>query len=264
VDAYAKPQLIEGGFADPKISTRGPEGCFGALLYIEKEGFDPLLDQAKIGNRFDLARMSCKGMSVTAARELLDKTCARFELPLCILHDFDVAGFSIASTLHQSNRRFQFSTSFKVVDFGLRLADVERLGLQSEPVSFDNGKDAIRNRLEVNGATEREIEFLLTGPDDKTGQRVELNAMTSRQFIDFLEAKIGDNGVSKVIPSALDLANAYRLFARGARARRIAEEALAAMSPGEIVAPDDLELRVRGILKENPSTRWDAAVAALL
>jgi DNA topoisomerase VI subunit B len=265
VNAYTRPEPIEGGFADPKISTRGPEGRYSALLYIEKEGFGPLLDQAKIGDRFDLALMSCKGMSVSAARELVDKTCARFELPLYMLHDFDVSGFSIASTLHQSNRRYQFNTRFKVVDFGLRLEDVERLGLQSEPVSFGKvSKDAIRNRLEINGATEREIEFLLTGPDAETGQRVELNAMTSRQFIDFMEFKIGENDVGKVIPSATDLANAYRLFARGARARRIAEEALAAMPGEEIVAPADLAERVSAYLAQHPEEPWDAAVAALL
>ena len=46
------------------------------MLYIEKEGFDPLIEQAQIAERHDLAIMSCKGMSVTAARELVDRTCA--------------------------------------------------------------------------------------------------------------------------------------------------------------------------------------------
>ena len=75
---------------------------------------------------------------------------------------------------------------------------------------------------------------------------------------------IGENNVGKVIPSARDLANAYRLFARGARARRIAEEALAAMRGEEIVEPDDLAERVRAYLVEHPEAPWDAAVAALL
>jgi hypothetical protein len=100
LSGYRAPALLEGGFAEPQISTNGPEGRFGGLLYIEKEGFDPLLNQAGIGKKFDLATVSCKGMSVTAARELVDRTCARFKIPLYILHDFDIAGFSIASTLH--------------------------------------------------------------------------------------------------------------------------------------------------------------------
>ena len=154
IGGYAKPALIESGFAGPQIETRGPEGRLAGLLYIEKQGFGPLLRQAKIAERFDLAIMSCRGMSVTAARSLVDQTCARFKVPLYILHDFDISGFSIASTLHTSNCRFKFNTDFKVVDFGLRLADVERLGLEAEPVVFGKiSQSAIRDRLKINGAT---------------------------------------------------------------------------------------------------------------
>ena len=155
-------------FCRPEIERVVPKGATAAALYREGR-LRAALDQAKIAERFDLAIMSCKGMSVTAARELSIETCARFNIPLYILHDFDISGFSIAATLHQSNRRYQFDTAsgadFKVVDFGLRLEDVERLGLTSEPVSLGKiSKDAWRERLKINGATDREIEFLLTGP----------------------------------------------------------------------------------------------------
>ncbi len=269
VDSYAKPKLNEAGYVGPKVSTRGPEGRCGGLLYIEKRGFRELLDQAQIAGRFDLTVMSCKGMSVAAARMVIDRTCARFKIPLYTLHDFDVSGFSIVATLHRSNRRYQFATTsgadFKVFDFGLRLEDVERLGLASEPVSFGKvSKDAWRERLKINGAADREIEFLLTGPSPDIGQRVELNAMTSLQFLDFLEAKLTEHGVSKVIPSARQLADVYHLFERGERARRIVDEALAAMSKEEIAAPADLEERVRAYLREKPEAPWDEAVAELV
>ena len=268
VNGYHRPALIEGCFTDARVSTKGPEGRFNGLLYIEKEGFDPLLQAARIERRFDLASSSCKGMSVTAARELVDKTCARYGVPLYILHDFDIAGFSIATTLHKSNRRYQFSTAsgddFKVVDFGLRLDDVERLGLESEPVAFGKvSKSAIRDRLVVNGATEREIEFLLTGPGN-TGQRVELNAMTSRQFVEYVEAKLIEQGVGKVVPDAGTLDNVYRLFVRSARAKRVVKQALAAMTTEAITPPADLEEQARAYLAEHPATSWDDAVAMLV
>ena len=41
---------------------------YQAVLYIEKEGFEPLLEEAKIAERFDVAILSCKGQSVVAAR----------------------------------------------------------------------------------------------------------------------------------------------------------------------------------------------------
>lgn len=261
VGGYAAPELIEGGFADPRIETRGPEGRYNGLLYVEKEGFDQLLDQAQIGARFDLAVMSCKGMSVTAARELVDLTCARFKIPLYILHDFDISGFSIAKTLRRSNDRYQFTNvsgeDFEVLDLGLRLDDVERLGLESEPVSLEDKPDVLRNRLKINGATEAEIEFLLSG------LRVELNAMTSPQFVFFLEGKLAEHGVGKVIPNARKLADAYRLFRRGDLARQIAEEALAAMPPAAIAAPADIAERVRAYLTQHPDESWDQAVAVI-
>ena len=73
------------------------------------------------------------------------------------------------------------------------------------PVSFGReSKDALRERLEINSATEAEIAFLLDGPPC-FGQRVELNAMASRQFVDFLEGKLREHGARKVIPFAGEL-----------------------------------------------------------
>jgi len=209
--------------------------------------------------------MSCKGMSVTAARQLIDQTCAKFNVPLFILRDFDIAGFSIAKTLHQSNDRYEFKTrsgkDFKVVDLGLRLADVERLRLASERVVITKGKkggySALRARLKINGATPAEIEFLLSG------RRVELNAMTSRQFVNLLESKLTAHGVRKVIPDATGLADAYRLFSRAAKTKAAVEEALAAMTKQEIVVPTNLERRLRAHLKVNPASSWDDAIEAL-
>ncbi len=224
------------------------------------------MKRARIGARHDLAIMSCKGMSVTAARQLVDRTCARFKLPLFIAHDLDVAGFSIASTLHQTNRRYKYASisgeDFKVVDFGLRLTDVERLDLQSEPVSFgQRSKDAIRKRLEINGATKREIEFLLTGPPG-FGQRVELNAMVAPVFVTWLEEKLAEHGVGKVVPDASDLEDAYRLFERSAQTRRAVNQALAALEREEIVPPADLKEWVHAFLADHPTLSWVEAVQA--
>ena len=58
------------GFDLPRagaFSTRGPTHRFGAILFIEKEGFMPLFEAVQLAERFDLAIMSTKGVSVTAA-----------------------------------------------------------------------------------------------------------------------------------------------------------------------------------------------------
>jgi hypothetical protein len=133
--------------------------------------------------------MSTKGMSTTAARELLDKLSPRID-QILVLHDFDVSGFTILGTLASDSRRYQFSNkAIPIVDIGLRLTDVQALDLQSESVLVS---DSWAGRA-LYGATAAEIAFLRQ-------QRVELNAMTSRQFVDHLEAKLTEQGVSKVIP----------------------------------------------------------------
>ena len=59
------------------LSDLGPRHRFGAILFIEKEGFMPLFEAVQLAERYDLAIMSTKGMSVTAGRELVDELCAR-------------------------------------------------------------------------------------------------------------------------------------------------------------------------------------------
>jgi hypothetical protein len=50
----AAPKLIAPGFAPGAAETRGPDGCFGAVLFVEKEGFLPLFEAVQLAERFDL------------------------------------------------------------------------------------------------------------------------------------------------------------------------------------------------------------------
>jgi DNA topoisomerase VI subunit A len=182
----------------------------------EKEGFLAILEAARMAERFDVALMSTKGMSVTASRQLIDALAA-MGVRVYVLHDFDISGFSIRKTFTESGRRHEFKNRLDYVDIGLRLADVERLSLQGEPVPLNRGGDSDKlvrrresriNRLTINGAGEDEIGFLLGDAD--VGQRVELNAMTSDVFVASVEEKLAEHGAAKVVPDASILANAYR------------------------------------------------------
>jgi hypothetical protein len=75
--------------------TLGAENRFSTLLYIEKEGFEPLLRAARIPERFDCAVMSTKGTSVTAARLLVDRM-AQQGVRVLVAHDLDRSGACIA------------------------------------------------------------------------------------------------------------------------------------------------------------------------
>jgi hypothetical protein len=242
-----------------KFPTEGPLNRFGAILFLEKEGFMPLLQKVKLAERYDIAIMSTKGLSSTAARELVDTICDFGNIPLLIARDFDKAGFSIAATLQNDTRRFQFRNYINVIDLGLRLDDIEKWNLESEEVGY--GKTDPSWNLNVNGATEEEIKFLHHGRSysGHHGRRVELNAFTSRQLVEWLESKLDEHGVKKVIPDEDTLSTGYRravIFAR-------VEAAIAEVMDEEqddIEIPSDLKERVDKALEWDRELGWDDAM----
>jgi hypothetical protein len=256
-----RAKVTEVVTVDPSIlfPTHGPEHRFNAVLFVEKEGFGPLFAAEQLAEKYDLAIMSTKGMSVTAARTLIDRLCHRGLELILVLHDFDVSGFSIFGTLGTSNRRYSFETDVPVVDIGLRLVDVEEMGLESEPTDVSGNWSKREETLRRHGATPKEIAFL-------ESKRVELNAMTSRQFLDFIEAKLDEHGVEKLVPEdAILEQHARRLIeqrlARKAIARvasKIAKEAASQKLPSDLLA------RIGAALEEKPHLPWDAALAAVL
>jgi hypothetical protein len=139
------------------FKTHGPLHRFGAILFIEKEGFMPLFEAARLAERYDLAIMSTKGLSVTASRLLVDRLCSEYGIPLLVLHDFDKSGFSIVGTLRRNTRRYRFRNRIDVIDLGLRLADVEEWGLESEDVYL--GQTDIGPNLRENGRPRRRLPF---------------------------------------------------------------------------------------------------------
>jgi hypothetical protein len=253
------PETEEAEFAAAAIKTNGSAGCFGAVLFIEKEGFLPLFRAVNLAERFDLAIMSTKGMSSTAARNLIDNLCDQ-NVPLFALHDFDKAGLSIAGTLKRNTRRYSFSGAAKIVDLGLRLNDVRELGLDdSAEAAFDRGSTGAKvSNLRQNGAIQEEAQFLLR-------HRVELNALTSDQLVAFIERKLTEQGVKKIVPDNDLLGDAYRLFVNSNRLQEIVAKAIEEIGAGhDIGVPDNLAALVTAYLKENPTVRWDAAVAAIV
>ena len=147
-----------------------------------------------------------------------------------------------------------------------RAAPRRRGGARPHPerVSFGKeSKDALRRRLARNGALPDEIDFLLSG-QGQNGQRVELNAMTSDQFVAIVERRLTEHGAAKVVPSADTLAQAFVAFRRGEMAQQALEAELARLNAGPVDIPADLDERVRAYLDEHPEATWDAAVRAII
>ena len=148
-----EPEIVPAKFANANIDIIGPSGNIAGVLFCEKEGFAPLFKEVNLAKRYDLMIISTKGVSVTAARQLIDTICGDHDIPLFILHDFDVAGFLILGTLQRDTRRYQFSSTIEVIDLGLRLADIA--GLEREPAAASRiSADILRAQLAENGATD--------------------------------------------------------------------------------------------------------------
>jgi hypothetical protein len=247
-------RLEEAGFAHACIETFGPDGCFGALLYVEKEGFFPLFEKVKLAQRYDIGIMSSKGMSVTAARQLADGICGRMGIPLLVLHDFDRPGIIIKDTLENDTRRYCYTHALNVIDFGLQHEDID--GLTPEP----HNSNISDERLIEAGLDPGAIDFL-------RDQRVELNAMTSRQLIDFVENKLRQHGIRKVIPDNKTLAETYQMFVASDRLSEAFDEIkeeLENASETPTAIPGDLRAKVGQLLQQNPDVTWHRAVRLIV
>jgi hypothetical protein len=257
--ASEKLNLNMGGDLYPTV---GPQNRYRGILFVEKEGFDPLLEASGIAAMFDIAIASTKGMSVIAIRKLLDEIQTDGPVDVYAFHDMDISGRTIFGTLTTDGWRYELKNDVTIHDLGLRYEDVVEMGLEAEP--FDLGKQDVaklRETLKRHGASKGEIDMLLV-----QRRRVELNAMTSDQFIAFLKRRLIECGAKKVIPDTTMLQKAWRRgLVRQQLEGRI--ELLRADAERDAAAagiPADLGERVGKRLEEDPHLSWDEAVDAAL
>ena len=210
--------------------------------------------------------MSTKGVSTTAARTLIDRLVGA-KVPVFCIRDFDVSGFTIAGTLRRGTRRYSWRSK-GAIDLGLRLEDIQKYALESEDVYYRgaNGRTLsddqsirlkIRDQLKANGATKEEIEFLLH-------HRVELNAFASDQLVEWIEEKLVEHGVEKVVPEEETLTKAVRGFARDLIAKRYLDTFAADIDrevDAAALALTGLAPAVLKMLEEDPALPWDKALA---
>jgi len=230
----------------------------------------PLFEKVKLAERYDIAIMSTKNMSVVASRKLADDLCAEYDIPLLVVRDFDKAGFIIVGTLSRDTRRCEFANADhadRVFDLGLRLDDVQALDLPAEDVLY--GKTDPRANLLEYGATDDEVEFLCSGVNWRKGgyfgQPVELNAMPSDVLIEWLEGKLNELGIQKVLPDDATLEQAYRRAVEAHYINEHSREVIrqAAKHAEQIDVPADLRAEVEKRLRENPRMPWDKSVGRI-
>jgi hypothetical protein len=179
---------------------------------------------------------------------------------LC-LRGFDKAEFSIVHTLRTNTRRWQYTKVPNVIDLGLRLEDVEAMQLAREWVAYESKIDPRINLWEC-GATEEECDFLCSGRPLLAGQvnGYELNAMDSVRFITWLETKLREVGVCKVVPEQAVLETAYRQMVRLSRVQHAMDTAIATLpTDAAIPVPANLVQQLRTAI-EGTAQPWDEAL----
>lgn len=224
---------------------RRPEYRFNKVLYVEKGGFFELLKDARWPERHDCALMTSQGFASGAARDLLDLIGDTDEemLFFCV-HDADGPGTGIYQALVEETKSRR-ALRVKVINLGLDPAEAVGMGLATEKVERKKGKVPVADYIKDGPQGWKWEEWLQS-------TRVELNSMTSPQFLRWLDGKMEDHDrLGKVLPPRETMADALRVVAE----KKVREAVVA-----RILASSDLEAQVRRLmLMTDLPGEWDLA-----
>ena len=170
-----------------------PEHEYNEVLYIEKKGLWHTVKAANLHKKYDMAVIAGEGYSSEAIRILLDKAQTGQDYTIFVLHDADPDGYNIARTIQDSTKRMP-NHNIEVIDLGLRVQDAIDLNISCETFTR---KNKLSQGLELN-AIERDYfggKLKVIGTKNSwVCQRIELNAMSAGQLVDYI-----DKGISRVI-----------------------------------------------------------------
>jgi hypothetical protein len=196
---------------------RRPEWNFNKILYCEKEGFFEMMIQAQWPERHDCALMTGKGFASRAVRDVIDILgFSKEPLTFYCVHDADGPGTVIYQAL-QFGTRARAARKVTVINIGLEPAEALEMGLPTEPVQSKKGKDGNPKRVPVADYVDDEWrEWLQTN-------RVELNAMSSPAFLEWLDGKIP---IKKLIPPPAVMGDLLRSSAAEIIRQRLIDQAI--------------------------------------
>lgn len=208
-----------------------PAWTFKRILYCEKEGLFTVLRDSKWPERHDCALLSSKGFASRAVRDVLDLLGDDSEeIQVFCIHDGDASGTLIYQAL-QEGTRARPGRRVEVINLGLEPWEAVKMGLQVETFTVKRNRKLpvaryVRTRDAEKGSTwEKWLQ----------GKRVELNAMTSPEFVTWLDSKMSKYGTEKIIPPRRVLEK---------HLRRATERQIRVALTRDILASADLEGQV--------------------
>jgi hypothetical protein len=203
-----------------------PVWTYNKIVYIEKEGANEALKDKGWPERHDCSVISSKGFTTRAVKDLIDKLAEHDEpIEVFCVHDADGPGTVIYQTFQEATKA-RGARKIKIINLGLEPWEALDMGLEVETI--EEGK---RRRPVADYVLARED----TAPDGETWEewlqthRVELNAMTTPQFIAWLDRKMAEHSTGKLIPPeeviAAELEERLEAKVRGAITEGILREA---------------------------------------
>ena len=188
-----------GGLLAPSPYT------YNKILFVEKAGLWPVLQAARIAERYDMAIIRGAGEPVEAIRAWLeDQEPGDYEV--FALTDSDRHGYGIRHTLSEETWRMP-GYSIKVTHLGLSVVQAIEAGVATEKVVYQSAcPERVASQL-----NEVEREWFIgrrttVWVGSKTRPRyaclrAELNAFAGAALIAFIERRLREEGVSpKVVP----------------------------------------------------------------
>jgi hypothetical protein len=252
-----------------------PTWTFNKILYSEKEGFFPILKDVLWPERHDCALLTSKGYATRAVCDVLNLMGeVREPITFFCMHDADGPGTMIYESMQAAVNNRPGAGNVRIVNLGLEPGEALKLKLSAEKVERKKGKKGGDKAVPVASYVSARWRAWLQS------QRVELNAMTTPQFLAWLDRKIAPYHAGKLVPPEHVLVDRLRESVRKEMRQRIVEDVLrqadvdgrvaracAALEPG-------VEHRLVGIVQEvsealraDPSKHWsgplDQAAAEL-
>ena len=177
-----------------------PAWRFDKILYVEKRTLWPVLQDAGLAERYDMAIVTGEGYATEAIRVLFAQASTRHDYQLFVLHDADPSGYDIARTLREETERMP-GYAVDVIDLGLFFDDAIAMGVTSEDFVR---KKALPKSLPLTETERTAFEgsrVRVGGKAQWIGQRVEINALSAPQQVDYIERQLQHAQVrGKVIP----------------------------------------------------------------
>ena len=270
-------------------SYEPPVWLFNKLAYIEKGGANEALKAAGWLERHDCSVMSSKGYGTRAAKDLIDKL-AKHKEPITVfaVTDADAYGIMIQQTL-QEETKARAARNITIINLGLDPWEAIETGLDVENVEATLSKktgEPIRKPVADYVKAADESGEHGNAPDGDTWEewlqshRIELNAMTTPRFIEWLDRKMAETTrdadgkpiQTKLIPpepvikaeleAQLETAVRAKITERILREAKLDRQVKAAMKQIKRPSGRTLIQGIKGVFKIDRAKQWRAHIVA--